>query len=178
MKKLIYSIFVILTISETLFASSSKLGLDFKIGTGYMDSVKTEYKNSKYENNSLSTVVLGLGGEYYDNSNIYIGTDLELALADDQYTNAYGSLTTVFEKVGIHIDKSIIVYGLGGFAYHNLTTETMDISGSGFVFGGGFKINYKRNVGMEVNIKRSQLTDNSDNKYYVNSMTLNCVLFF
>ncbi|MEA3314393.1 MAG: hypothetical protein U9Q30_00880 [Campylobacterota bacterium] len=177
MKKLILTLFIVLTMNVTLWGGS-KLGLDFKIGTGYMDTVKTEYKNSKYETNSLSTVVLGIGAEYYDNLNIYIGSDLEFAIADDQYTNAYGSLTTAFGKVGIHIDKTIIVYGLGGFAYHDLNSQTINTSGSGIVFGGGLKLNHKQNVGMEINFKRSQLTDNSETKYYVNSMTLNCVLFF
>jgi len=177
MNKLVFSIFVILTMNLTLWGAS-KLGVDFKIGTGYMDTVKTEYKDSKYETNSLSTIVLGMGAEYYENLSIYVGSDVELAIVDDEYTNAYGSLTTVFGKVGIHLERTIIVYGLGGFAYHDLTTQTINTNGAGLVYGGGVKINHKQNVGMEINLKRSQLTDDLNNDYYVNSVTLNCILFF
>jgi len=177
MNKLVFSIFVILTMNLTLWGSS-KLGIDFKIGTGYMDTVKTEYKDSEYERNSLSTAVLGIGLEYYDNLNIYTGGDVELAIVDDSYTNAYGSLTTVFGKVGIHLERTIIVYGLGGFAYHDLTSDTMSTNGTGFVYGGGIKLNHKQNIGMEINLKRSQLTDQLDDDYYVNSITINCILFF
>ncbi len=177
MKKVLLVVLLIVSCSSSLY-SSSKMGVDFKIGSGYMDTVKTEYVNSKYENNSLSTFVIGAGLEFYDKSSIYVGSDIEIAIVDDAYTNAIGSLTTIFAKIGFHIDKSIIAYGLGGFSYQNLQTETIDTSGSGYVYGAGVKFNHQHNIGVEANIKMSQLVDNFNNEYLVNSITINCVLFF
>ncbi|MEA2050560.1 MAG: hypothetical protein U9O56_07505 [Campylobacterota bacterium] len=176
MKKFLL-LFTVCVLHISAFAGS-KAGIDFKIGTGYMDTVKTEYINSAYETNSLSTIVIGAGVEYYDNSSVYVGGDIELAVVDDAYTNAYGSLTTIFGKVGLHLDRSVIVYGLGGFAYQSLKSDTISTNGTGYVVGGGIKLNHKENIGMEVNLKRSQLSDEEDETYYVNSITVNGIFFF
>jgi len=176
MKKILLSL-VIIGLNSFIFAGS-KVGIDFKIGTGYMDTVRTEYINSKYEINSLSTFVIGGGIEFYDRANLYIGSDIEFAMIDDQYTNATGYLTTIFGKVGFHIEKTIILYALGGYSHQNIYTETTNTNGNGYVYGGGIKFNHRQNIGAEVNLKRSQLVDDFDNEYVVSSMTVNWILFF